>query len=155
MGFRQTVWAIVVTGMGGAGVGWAQVPMPDLVAQPSPQAVLDEHFDALNKCDVKRIVAQYPDDAQINLPGGTIIKGRPAILDLFIGFCKSPAAGGLNGLTFKVEHSVAIDGTFATQWVATAPFLTEPYRGSDAYITRQGFMQAMVSTFDGAALKRR
>jgi hypothetical protein len=31
--------------------------------------------------------------------------------------------------------------------------LAEPYRGSDAYITKDGFMQAMVTTFDGAALK--
>ena len=43
--------------------------------------------------------------------------------------------------------------TFATQWVATAPFLAEPYRGSDAYITHDGYMQAMVSTFDGGALE--
>jgi hypothetical protein len=42
---------------------------------------------------------------------------------------------------------------FATQWVRSAPFLAEPYRGSDAYITRDGYMKAMVSTFDGAALK--
>jgi hypothetical protein len=31
-----------------------------------------------------------------------------------------------------------------------APFLEEPYKGSDAYITK---MQAMVSTFNGSALK--
>jgi hypothetical protein len=42
---------------------------------------------------------------------------------------------------------------FVAQWVATAPFLAEPYKGSDAYITKDGYMQAMVSTFDGGALK--
>jgi hypothetical protein len=58
--------------------------------------------------------------------------------------------GGLNGINFKVVQSTLIGGTFATHWVASAPFLAEP---SDAYITKDGLMQAMVTTFDGAALK--
>jgi hypothetical protein len=133
--------------------GWSQATLPELKKQPSAQAVLDEHFDALNHCDWNRIVAQYPDDAQINLPGGTIVKGRQAIGDLFAGFCKDPKEGGLKGITFKAEQSTKIGDVFATQWVATAPFLAEPYKGSDAYITKDGYMQAMVSTFDGGALK--
>jgi len=56
-------------------------------------------------------------------------------------------------LHFTVEGSMPIGDTFAAQWVATARFLAEPYRGSDAYITHDGYMQAMVTTFDGAALK--
>jgi hypothetical protein len=131
----------------------AEMKLPDLKKQPSAQAVLDEHFEALNKCDWNRLLAQYPDDAQINLPGGKVVKGRAAIGDLFAGFCKDPKDGGLNGIHFAVENSTTIENTFATQWVATAPFLAEPYRGSDAYITHDGFMQAMVTTFDGSALK--
>jgi len=126
----------------------AQMKLPDLKKQPTPQAVLDEHFAALNACDWDRLLAQYPDDAQVNLPNGTIVKGRQALGDLFAGFCKDSKDGGLKGIHFEVEHSTTIDGTFATQWVAT-----EPYRGSDAYITHDGYMQAMVSTFDGGALK--
>ena len=133
--------------------GWSQAMLPELKKQPNAQAVLDEHLDALNHCDWNRIVAQYPDDAQINLPGGTIVKGRQAIGDLFAGFCKDPKEGGLKGITFKAEQSIKIGDVFATQWVATAPFLAEPYKGSDAYITKDGYMQAMVSTFDGGALK--
>jgi hypothetical protein len=131
----------------------AEMKLPNLTKQPSAQAVLDEHLAALNECDWNRLMAQYPDDAQINLPDGKIVKGRAAIGDLFAGFCKSPKDGGLNGIHFAVEHSTAIGDTFATQWVATAPFLAEPYRGSDAYITHDGYMQAMVTTFDGGALK--
>ena len=56
---------------------------------------------------------------------------------------------------FAPENSATIDDAFATQWVATAPFLSEPYRGSDAYVTHDGYMQAMVSTFDGGALKKK
>jgi hypothetical protein len=144
---------VLLAVIGGAFAAQAEMKLPDLKKQPSAQAVLDEHFDALNKCDWNRIVAQYPEDAQINLPNGTIVKGRAAIGDMFAGFCKDPKEGGLKGIQFAVEHSTTVENTFATQWVATAPFLAEPYKGSDAYITHDGFMQAMVSTFDGGALK--
>lgn len=131
----------------------AQNALPEMKRQASPQAVLDEHMDALNHCDWNRIVAQYPENAQINLPGGAIVAGRKAIGEMFAGFCKSAKDGGLNGINFKVEHSSQIGDTFATQWIASADFLSEPYRGSDAYITKDGMMQAMVTTFDGSALK--
>jgi hypothetical protein len=145
--------SVILVVMGGVFAAQAQMKLPDLKKQPSAQAVLDEHFAALNKCDWNRLLAQYPDDAQINLPNGTIVKGRAAIGDMFAGFCKEAKDGGLNGIQFAVENSTTIGDTFATQWVGTAPFLAEPYRGSDAYITKDGFMQAMVTTFDGSALK--
>jgi SnoaL-like protein len=119
-------------------VAIAQSALPEIKRQPSAQAVLDEHMDALNHCDWSRILAQYPDDAQINLPGGTVVSGRKAIGEMFTGFCKDSKDGGLKGIYFKVEHSTTIGDTFATQWVATADFLAEPYRGSDAYIPRMG-----------------
>jgi len=81
------------------------------------------------------------------------IESRRLIGDLFAGFCKDPKEGRLKGMTFKVEKSDKIGDVFVAQWVATAPFLAEPYKGSDAYITKDGYMQAMVSTFDGGALK--
>ena len=139
--------------MGGAVATATEMKLPEIKKQPSAQAVLDEHLDALNKCDWNRLLAQYPEDAQINLPGGSIVKGRAAIGELFAGFCKDPKQGGLNGIHFEAESSTAIGNTFATQWVATGPFLAESYKGSDAYITKDGLMQAMVSTFDGGALK--
>ncbi len=146
-------FSVMLVLVGGVFAAQAEMKLPDLKKQPSAQAVLDEHFEALNKCDWNRLLAQYPADAQINLPNGKIVTGREAIGDLFAGFCKDPKDGGLSGIQFAVEHSTTIGNTFATQWVATAPFLAEPYRGSDAYITKDGFMQAMVTTFDGGALK--
>jgi len=89
----------------------AQMKLPDLKKQPTPQAVLDEHFAALNACDWDRLLAQYPDDAQVNLPNGTIVKGRQALGDLFAGFCKDSKDGGLKRIHFEVEHSTTIDGT--------------------------------------------
>ena len=145
--------AVMAALFGGAFGAQAQMKLPDLKKQPTAQAVLDEHFAALNACDWNRLLAQYPEDAQINLPNGTIVKGRAALGDLFAGFCKDAKDGGLKGIQFTVEHSTTIENTFATQWVANAPFLAEPYRGSDAYITHDGYMQAMVTTFDGSALK--
>lgn len=145
--------SIIAGFLGGACATAADMKLPEIKAQPSAQAVLDEHLDALNKCDWNRIVAQYPEDAQINLPGGSIVKGRAAIGELFAGLCKDPKDGGLNGIHFAVESSTTVGNTFAAQWVATAPFLAEPYKGSDAYITKDGLMQAMVTTFDGSALK--
>ena len=145
--------SILLCVMGGTAVAAADLKLPELKKQPTAQAVLDEHLDALNKCDWNRILAQYPEDAQINLPGGAIVKGRSAIGELFVGFCKSPSDGGINGIHFAPESSTAVGGTLVTQWVATAPFLTEPYKGSDAYVTKDGLMQAMVTTFDGGALK--
>src|ERR1700733_4146935 len=136
-------------------VAHAQMKLPDLKKQPTPQAVVDEHFSALNACDWDRLLAQYPDDAQVNLPNGTIVKGRQALGDLFAGFCKDSKDGGLKGIHFEVEHSTTIDGTFGTRGFAPPPSRAEPYRGSDAYITHDGYMQAMVSTFDGGALKKK
>ena len=96
------------------GAAQAQMKLPDLKKQPTLQAVLDEHFAALNACDWDRLLAQYPEDAQINLPNGLIVKGRAAIGDLFAGFCKDPKDGGLKGIHFAPEHSTTIESTFVT-----------------------------------------
>ncbi|MDB5523213.1 MAG: hypothetical protein JWM58_976 [Rhizobium sp.] len=151
--FIHAAWTIAAFSVLSLAASAADMKLPDIKAQPSAQAVLDEHLAALNVCDWNRLVAQYPEDAQINLPGGAIAKGRAAIGDLFAGLCKDHKDGGLNGIHFEIESSVTIGDTFVSQWVATAPFLAEPYKGSDAYITKDGLMQAMVSTFDGGALK--
>jgi hypothetical protein len=98
-------------------------------------------------------MAQYPDQVEIHLPGGTVVRGRQAVADLFPGFVLTPKDGGLCGITFSEESRKVINGTLAVQWVANADFLAEPYRGSDAYITDDGLMVGMVSTFNGAELK--
>jgi hypothetical protein len=37
-------------------------------------------------------------------------------------------------------------------WRAEAPYLATPYKGSDAYVTKDGLMYAQVTTFKGADL---
>ena len=48
--------------------------LPPLKKQATPQAVIDEHFDALNKCDWNRIMAQYPSDYQLHFPTAQLSK---------------------------------------------------------------------------------
>jgi ketosteroid isomerase-like protein len=124
-----------------------------LVRESSPDAVLAQHMKALNACDWKGLMQQYPDSYELRLPGGTVVKGRQAAAETFAGFVKPHASGGLCGITFTEESRLVTNGTLAVQWVANADFLAEPYRGSDAYITDDGLMVSMVSTFDGAELK--
>ncbi len=127
--------------------------LPALVTQDDPQAVVDEHLDALNECDWDRLMAQYPDDVEFHLVDGVLIKGREAVGELFAGFCKLPEDGGLKGLTFTTISSFTVDGTINVLWSADADFLTEPHIGSDAYVTKDGLMYAQVTTFDGSKLK--
>jgi hypothetical protein len=127
--------------------------LPELKKQATPEAVVAEHIDALNHCDWNRLMAQYPPEVQIHLPDGVVFKGREKVGELFAGFVKSRADGGLCGLTFTAESTSRLGDTLNIQWRAEAAFLVEPYRGSDAYETHDGLMYAQVSTSKGADLK--
>jgi ketosteroid isomerase-like protein len=142
---------LLVFAVGGA---WSDEPMklPPLKKQPTVQKVIDEHLDALNKCDWNRLMAQYPNDVEIHLPDGQVVKGREKVGALFAGFCKK-RPDGLNGLKFTSESSFKVGNTLNVMWRAEADFLAEPYKGSDAYVTRDGLMAAQVTTFDGSKLK--
>ena len=129
--------------------------MPDLKPQSTPKAVVDEHLDALNRGDWNRLMAQYPDDVEIFLPGGVVIRGRQAVADAFGGIVKPFKDGGIFGVTFTAEHVFAVGDTVNVQWKADAEFLTEPYRGADAYVTRDGLLVAQVSTFQRDQFKPR
>ena len=129
--------------------------LPALKRQPTPKAVVDEHLDALNRCDWTRLMAQYPADVEIFLPGGQVVKGRQAVGELFAGFVKPFKDGGLCGLRFESEHVQIVGDTINVQWRANADFLAAPYLGADAYVTQDGLMKAQVTTFDGAQLKKK
>lgn len=122
-----------------------------LVRQDNAMAVTVEHIDALNACDVDRLMAQYPESIHIVLPGGATTEGRDDVRALFEGFCL-PFPDGLNGLTFTEVKSWQVEDTINMQWSADACFLDEPYLGADAYESSDGLMAAQVTTFDGAEL---
>src|SRR3990172_6852490 len=123
-----------------------------LIPQANAYEVYAEHIRALNACDWVAILAQYPDDAEIHLSGGLVVKGREAIGELFAGFVLPAAEGGLCGITFTQESRFEVGNTENVQWVAEADFLAEPYRGSDGYVTDGRFIAAMVSPFEGTDL---
>lgn len=127
--------------------------LPPIQRQPSVQAVIDEHLDAINKCDWNRLMAQYPDNVEFYLPGGQVVVGRLAVGDLFRNFVRPVKEGGLCGMNFVTERAFTVDGTINVQWVANADFLAEPYRGADAYVTKDGLMWAQVTTFRGDEIK--
>ena len=124
-----------------------------LVRERTPDAVLAQHLTALNACDWEGLMQQYPDSYELRLPGGVLVKGRTETAAVFGGFVLPPADGGLCGITFSELSRQVTGGVIAVTWEANAPFLAEPYRGADAYITDDGLMVSMVSTFDGGALK--
>lgn len=127
--------------------------LPPLVMQPNAERVTFEHIDALNACDWDRLMAQYPEEVLIILPNGVWVEGRPAIGDVFAGFCTPRSEGGFLGATFIAEKVKTVGDTVNVSWRVEADWLAEPYKGADAYVTRDGLMYVQVTTFDPADMK--
>ena len=127
--------------------------LPPLKMQPNAERVTFEHIDALNACDWDRLMAQYPEEVLIILPNGVWVEGRSAIGDVFAGFCTPRADGGFIGATFIAEKVKTVGDTVNVSWRVEADWLAEPYKGADAYVTRDGLMYAQVTTFDPADMK--
>ena len=144
---------VLVVCVASPGAQTAATGLPPIKRFPTPQAVVAEHLAAINGCDWTRLMAQYPLDVEFFLPGGQVVKGRAAVGDLFRNFVKPAKEGGLCGLKFEAIHTFVVGETLNVQWRATADFLVAPYLGADAYETRDGLMQAQVTTFDGAQMK--
>jgi len=127
--------------------------MPPLKRQPTPAKVVEEHMAAFSSCDWPRLMAQFPENVEFFGPNGQVVRGRAALGRMFAQVVKPPSEGGTCGLKITAEHIFTVGDTINVQWRAEAPFLTEPYRGADAYETHDGLMAAQVTTFDAAALK--
>ena len=141
--FRSLIVAAAVA----SGVLAQEAKLPPLKWQPNAEAVVKEHMAAINACDWKRILAQDPPDVEIFSPDGTVARGREAVGAMFAQVVKPFSQGGICGLKFTVEHTQKVGDTLNVQWRADAPFLAQPYRGADAYETKDGLMQAQVTTF--------
>ena len=127
--------------------------LPPLEMQPNAERVTFEHIDALNACDWDRLMAQYPEEVLIILPNGVWVEGRPAVGDVFAGFCTPRSEGGFLGATFIAEKVKTVGDTVNVSWRVEAEWLAEPYKGADAYVTRDGLMYVQVTTFDPADIK--
>jgi hypothetical protein len=125
-----------------------------LVREKTPLAVFEQHITALNNCDWLGLMQQYPDSYTLRQGGqGALVTGRTQAATTFAGFVKPHAAGGLCGGKFTTLSMSITDETVAVSWVFNASFLAVPYYGADAYITDDGLMVSMVSTFDGNQLQ--
>ncbi len=132
-------------------LAWAEAhapTLPPLVPQANAEITTFEHLDALNECDWDRLMAQYPEEVLFMLPNGVTIEGRAAIGEVFSGFCLPREEGGFLGATFIPEKVKTVGDTVSVSWRMEADFLAEPYRGGDAYVTRDGLMYVQVTTFD-------
>lgn len=128
-------------------------PLPPIQKRATPQAVVDEHLAAINTCDWTRLMAQYPPNVEFFSPNGVLTQGRAAVAELFRNFVKPAKDGGLCGMKFTTIHQFVVGDTINVMWEATAPFLLEPYKGADAYVTKDGLMFSQVTTFNSADIK--
>lgn len=95
-------------------------------SQPTPEKVLAEHLDAVDKSDWNRLVAQFPENGEVHMLDGQVSKGREAMGKLFIGFV-TPRPSGLKGIRFIPQSTAKFGDTLVVYWKAEAPFLAEPF----------------------------
>jgi SnoaL-like domain len=146
--------SIVVTGFVFLALGVACATGTTSVSpQRTPQEVVNEHLDALNHCDYARLMALYPPEAHLFLPGGQVVNGREQVAAIYRQTVKPFKDGGACGLKFEAQTTFTVGTTVNVQWSATADFLEEPYLGADAYVTQGGLMWAQVSTWNRAEIR--
>jgi len=153
MNQHLAVYGLIVAIAVATGALAQQAKLPPLKPQGSAEAVVNEHMAAINACDWKRILAQDPEDVEIFSPDGVLAQGRQAVGVMFAQVVRPFREGGICGLKFTAEHTQKVGDTLNVQWRADAPFLAQPYRGADAYETKDGLMQAQVTTFKREDLK--
>lgn len=144
--FRFTVALLIAAPL-------AAQTMPPLKRQPTPAKVVEAHMAAFSHCDWTGLMEQFPDNVEFFGPNGQVVRGKAALGKMFAQVVKPPSQGGTCGLKIVAEHTFAVGNVINVQWRADSPLLKEPYRGADAYETRDGLMAAQVTTWDPAALK--
>lgn len=137
----------------GVGCAASAQSLPAKKPQPTPEKVIAEHVAALNACDWNRMMAQYDDDIVFLSKDGGIVQGREAIGKMFQQALKGPKQGGQCGMTLIPEKTFVRGNTVNVVWRVEAPFFAEPYRGSEAFETRNGLLVAQVTTWDPSAIK--
>jgi hypothetical protein len=124
--------------------------------QRTAQQVVDAHLAGLNACDFSALMALYPAEVHLFLPGGKVVKGRDAVASIYRQTVQPFKDGGVCGLKFEADVTFTVGETVNVQWrAASTELLTEPYLGADAYVTKNGMMWAQVTTYDRAAMKAR
>jgi hypothetical protein len=152
-GLPGLILIVAVSSMCVAANAPPECKLPELKPQPTPQAVVKEHFAALNAYDWQRLPAQYPQQIEIHFPNGGSVAGRQKVVGMFEDICTPHEAGGFKGAVFTALHTTQVGDRLMVQWVVNAPFLLESYKGVDAFITKDGLLVGQVTTFNGADMK--
>ena len=125
--------------------------------RPGDRASIDravrQHIAALHACDADALVAGYTRDPKLFFPDGMVVSGRAALQDLYDGFVKSRAEGGLCGLRARPVDRFRRGAAVFVKFKVTAPFLAETYFSTDGYIFKGDRIASEVSTFDASKLK--
>jgi len=150
---KRLLAAAALAALPAAALADGHLVLPPLAPQPNAEMTTVEHIEALNACDWNRLMAQYPEEVLIILPNGVWVEGRTAIGEVFDGFRKPRSEDGFKGATFIAEKVKTIGDTVNVSWRVEAEWLAEPYKGADAYVTRDGLMYVQVTTFDPADMK--
>lgn len=134
-------------------VAGAAQTLPPKKPQATPQKVVEEHIAALNACDWKRLMAQYDDDMAFLSKDGAVVRGRETIGQMFQKMLQPPSKGGMCGMKLIPEQTIVVGNTVNVIWRFEAPFFAEPYRGAEAFETRNGLLVLQVTTWDPSAIK--
>ncbi len=121
--------------------------MPPIRPEGGVELTWQEHIDALNACDVKRIVALYPREI-LFIQAQKVWGGREKVLDFFNHYCKPFSEGGFKGGNFIIEDSKTFGDTVTVRWRMEADFLSEPYYGAVTYVTHDGLIYVQTTTFN-------
>jgi SnoaL-like protein len=119
----------------------------------SLERLVAAHIAALHACDADALTAGYTNDAKLFFPDGAVVTGRAAIQQLYDGFVKSVADGGLCGLHAQAVDSFQRGRSIFVKFEVTAPFLAQSYFSTDGYIFKGNRIASEVSTFDASKLK--
>jgi hypothetical protein len=150
---RSMLIATAVLSFAGSAVTAFAQALPAKKPQPTPEKVIAEHFAALNACDWNRMMAQYDDNVAFLSKDGNIVKGREAIGKMFQGALQPPSKGGQCGMKLIPEQTIVVGDTVNVIWRAEAPFFAVPYKGSEAFETKNGLLVLQVTTWDPSAIK--
>jgi hypothetical protein len=126
--------------------------LPPKKPQLTPEKVVAEHFAALHACDWNRMMAGYDDNIAF-LSNGELVGGRQAVGEMFKKVLQPHSKGGLCGMKLTPEKTIVVGDTVNVVFRFDAPFFAEPYRGSEAFETRDGLVVVQITTFDQSAVK--
>jgi hypothetical protein len=83
----------------------AVAKLPPIKRQATPEAVVAEHLAALNRCDYGRLMALYPPNVHLFLPGGKVVAGREQAAAVYQTSVKPFKDGGACGLKFAAGQT--------------------------------------------------